>query len=68
MELDVDTKKTIIASRINKLASDRYQIELNHKFSLEQNNEEAVQQYKAALDSTDQAIEFHKKELAALDA
>lgn len=66
MELAVDVKKAIINERLNKLVEDRYKFELNYKFSVEQNQEEAADQLKKAMDGADAAIAFHKKELDTL--
>ena len=68
MELSIDAKRAIIEDRLNRLVEDRYKFELNYKFSVEQDQAEAIEQFKRAVDGADAAIEFHKKELAALEA
>lgn len=68
MELTLEAKKAIIADRLKRLIEDRFKYELNYKFSVEQNQAEAIEKFKQALDGSDMAIEFHKKELAALEA
>lgn len=67
MELSVETKRSIINSRIQKLAEDNYNLELNYKFAIEQKNESAIEKYKEAVLATKTSLEFHEKELALLD-
>jgi hypothetical protein len=47
---------------------ERYKFELNYKFSVEQNQAEAVEKFKQAIEGSNVAIAFHEKELAALEA
>lgn len=67
MELTLDEKKAIIESRIRKLSEDSFQLELNYGFALDQNNEEAIENYKTGVSAVKASIEFHKKELAKLE-
>ena len=67
MELSVATKKAIIEERLNKLVEDKFKFELNYRFSVEQDQAEAIDQFKRAIDGANVAIEFHKKELASLE-
>ena len=68
MELSIDAKRAIIEDRLNRLVEDRYKFELNYKFSVEQNQAEAVEKFKQAIEGSNVAIAFHEKELAALEA
>lgn len=67
-DLDVEVKKQIIKERIIKLNQDGYQLELNYKFAVHQGNEEAINQYKNAVDGVAASLTFHKEELATLEA
>lgn len=67
-ELTPERRREIIIARLQKLIEDGYQLELNYKFAAEQNNDEVQEKYKTAIESIKVSIEFHKKELLALEA
>ena len=67
-DLDKEAKAAIINNRIIQLAKDGYQLELNYKFALSQGNQEAIEKFKASVEGVKASLEFHKKELAKLDA
>lgn len=61
-----DLKLAIVTDRINQLARDAYQVDLNRRFAIDQGNEEALDKYTTALNALLLSIEFHNKELASL--
>ena len=67
-DLDIEVQKQIINDRIIKLNQDGYQLELNYKFAVKEDNAEAIEQYKKAVDGVAASLEFHKEELAKLEA
>ena len=67
-DLDIEVQKQIITERIVKLNQDGYQLELNYKFALTQENEEAINKYKEAVNGVAASLAFHKEELAKLEA
>jgi hypothetical protein len=67
-DLDIEVQKQIVKERIIKLSQDGYQLELNYKFALTQENEEATEQYKTSVSSVAASLAFHKEELAKLEA
>jgi hypothetical protein len=67
-DLDTTAKEAIIKNRIIQLAKDGYQLELNYKFALSQNNQEATDKFKASVEGVKASLEFHKEELAKLNA
>lgn len=66
-DLDIEIQKQIIKDRIIKLNQDGYQLELNYKFAVREGNEEAIEQYKKAVDGVASSLQFHKEELAKLE-
>ena len=67
-DLDIEVQKQIINERIIKLNQDGFQLELNYKFAVSESNEEAIEQYKKAVDGVAASLAFHKEELAKLEA
>lgn len=67
-DLDIEVQKQIVKERIIKLSQDGYQLELNYKFALAQENEEVTEQYKTSVSSVAASLAFHKEELAKLEA
>lgn len=65
--LDTEIKKKIIESRITKLAQDGYQHELNYLFSVEQDQAEAADKFKSAMNGVKDSLEFHLNELTKLE-
>jgi hypothetical protein len=66
--IDNEEKEVIIKERLIKLSKDGYQIELNYKFALTQNNQEAIEKFKTSMDGVKASLEFHKEELQKLQS
>lgn len=64
--LPKSNREALLRERISRFALEGYQYELNLKFAIETNDEEAVKQAKEAIDSLKLAIKMHEEQLQLL--
>ena len=65
-KINTEAKRKLIEGRCLKLAQDGYQLELNYKFAVSQENQEEAEKYKKAIDAIKASLDFHIAELNSL--
>jgi len=67
-DIDTAVKETILKERVNKLAQDGYQVELNYQFAVSQGNSDAAEKFKTSMNGIKASLEFHREELKKLQS